>query len=318
MKIYSIARDYKEFFHNIKNGEIGLIFWKTKEFIKRFYKNSKLILRHIWLELKKIGRGFKLLHKDVKYSIKTTMDTSREEYGSYSFTTRVKIRRTWSDVFKFIPFSILIIVPGLDLLIPPYLMIFPNALPSQFQSESAKAKKMGELVQLQKISAEKLSRMFPQRLAECLQEREVDPVDKKKIIQLKSLFKDKEMLTTELLEYREIFVKYINFRYAPTNAIMTASNLMSLQPVTGINTLNNILKLFRLQIPIDHPTVHWMTRRILVRELFLYMKKLRKDDSILRFDEIEELDNESLDRLCFERGLPISILNRNQKLRELK
>ena len=93
---------------------------------------------------------------------------------------------------------------------------------------------------------------------------------------------------------------------------------MALQPVTGLNTINNLLKPFGKRISISNPAVSWFTRRILFRELFMYMKKLRRDDSMLRFEEIEELDEATLNRLCFERSIPISILNRNQKLRELK
>jgi len=295
-----------------------LILWKNKEFCLRNFKKFKLIMKHIWIEIKKIGTGMKTLHNDVKYSIKTTKDTEMKEYGSYSFTSRVKIRQTWADVFKFIPFSVFIIIPGADLLIPFYLVIFPNALPSQFQSDAGKSKKLNDLVELQKMSAHKLSKMFPQRLSEALKEREIDPDDKIKITELRRKFKEKDFLTTDLLDYRKIFKVYINFQYTSTKALMAICNMMSLQPITGLNTINNILKVFRVKIPIDHPAVEWMTRRILFREFSLYMKKLRRDDSYLQFEEIEDLDEPTLNRLCFERGLPISILTRNQKLRELK
>lgn len=34
------------------------------------------------------------------------------------------------DVIKFIPFSFFIIIPGAEILLPPYLMVFPNSIPS--------------------------------------------------------------------------------------------------------------------------------------------------------------------------------------------
>jgi LETM1 and EF-hand domain-containing protein 1 len=40
-----------------------------------------------------------------------------------------------------IPFSFFIVVPGAELLLPAYLKIFPNSLPSQFVSEDDKQKK---------------------------------------------------------------------------------------------------------------------------------------------------------------------------------
>lgn len=313
-----VKRDLTEFFENIKKLEFMMILWKNQQFMKRNFKRFKLILRHLWIEIKKIGRGMRALYQDVQYSIKTTKDTEMKEYGSYSFQSRVKIRQTWADVFKFIPFSVLILIPGLEALIPFYLVIFPNAMPSQFQSEGGKEKKLKELVELQTRSADKLSKIFPQRLSDALKEREIDLDDKEKIKELRRIFKENDCLTTDLLAYRKIFQVYINFRYAPTKVLMTICNMMSLQPITGLNTINNLLKFFKLEIPIDHPSVEWMTRRFLFREYSLYMKKLRRDDSYLKFEEIEELDEPTLNRLCFERGLPVSILGRNQKLRELK
>jgi LETM1 and EF-hand domain-containing protein 1 len=41
--------------------------------------------------------------------------------------------RTASDLFRLVPFSVFIIVPGLELLLPLTLKLFPNMLPSQFQ-----------------------------------------------------------------------------------------------------------------------------------------------------------------------------------------
>jgi len=46
---------------------------------------------------------------------------------------------------KFIPFSIFIIIPGLELLLPPYLMIFPNAKPSQFMGEEARKERFKKI-----------------------------------------------------------------------------------------------------------------------------------------------------------------------------
>ena len=166
MRTSSIFRDYKEVAMNIRNGEITLMLWKIKEFLFRNFKSLKLLLKHAWMEIKKIGKGFRALSSDIKYSIKTTKDESMKEYGSYSFTSRVKIRQTWKDLFKFIPFSIFLIIPGLELLLPAWLIIFPNAIPSQFQSEAAKAQKLDELVKIQRKSAEKLSKIFPQRCTE--------------------------------------------------------------------------------------------------------------------------------------------------------
>ena len=49
-----------------------------------------------------------------------------------------QFRRTVGDVFRILPFSIFIIIPFMELLLPVYLWFFPNALPSTFQTKSSK------------------------------------------------------------------------------------------------------------------------------------------------------------------------------------
>jgi len=53
-----------------------------------------------------------------------------------------KLGQVKTDVMKFIPFSVFILIPGLEILLPPFLVIFPNSIPSQFMSNEARAKKL--------------------------------------------------------------------------------------------------------------------------------------------------------------------------------
>jgi hypothetical protein len=59
---------------------------------------------------------------------------------------------------------------------------------------------------------------------------------------------------------------------------------MSLNPVTGINTINNLLKPFKVKIPIDAPIVKYLTKTVITRELNLYFKKLRDEDVLMSFE----------------------------------
>jgi LETM1 and EF-hand domain-containing protein 1 len=61
------------------------------------------------------------------------------------------------DVIKFIPFSFFIIVPGAEILLPPFLVIFPNSIPSQFMSEEARAKKFQEIKDKRQAAAKILN-----------------------------------------------------------------------------------------------------------------------------------------------------------------
>lgn len=80
---------------------------------------------------------------------------------------------------------------------------------------------------------------------------------------------------------------------------------MSLNPITGINTVNNILRMFKTKIPIDAPGVRYLTKFILTRELNLYFRRLRREDELMSFESMDKFSEEELDFTCFQRGIEI-------------
>jgi len=73
----------------------------------------------------------------------------------------LKIKQVKSDVFKFIPFSLFIIIPGLELLLPPFLVIFPNSIPSQFMSDKARKEKFVQISERRDQAAMRLNQVLP-------------------------------------------------------------------------------------------------------------------------------------------------------------
>jgi hypothetical protein len=67
---------------------------------------------------------------------------------------------------------------------------------------------------------------------------------------------------------------------------------MSLEPVTGVNILNNILKVFKMEISPSAPGVSFISKFLLVRELNMYFKRIRKEDSEISFDMLENFTEE--------------------------
>ena len=55
-----------------------------------------------------------------------------------SVIERNRLRRALSDIFLMLPFSVFIIIPGAELLIPVYVKIFPSAMPKAFESLNQK------------------------------------------------------------------------------------------------------------------------------------------------------------------------------------
>lgn len=98
-------------------------------------------LKHYW-------HGTKLLGYEIKLSTKLLIkmlsgyELSRREYKQLTTTT--------SDILRLVPFSVFVIVPFAELLLPVALKIFPNLLPSTYESEADKQKKVKVLRQTRK------------------------------------------------------------------------------------------------------------------------------------------------------------------------
>ncbi len=67
------------------------------------------------------------------------------------------------------------------------------------------------------------------------------------------------MLPTDLLDYRNLFKQYGRFSMFRTKSLMHMANFMSIEPVTGLNTINNILRLFKVSVDPELPVIRIMT-----------------------------------------------------------
>ncbi len=112
--------------------------YKTANFVKRNFKSFTHTSGHVWDELKKVGRGFRMLKEDAKYFFRIQKRKIDYKYDKPSYKQDLKLRQVKSDFIKFIPFSIFLIIPGAELLLPAWLVVFPNSIPSQFMSEDAR------------------------------------------------------------------------------------------------------------------------------------------------------------------------------------
>ena len=107
---------------------------KTSEFIKRNYNRIKNTIDHIVIEIKRYGSGIRNLNNDIKTAAGYGIRDSKKKYSKDKPWEKAKIRQVKKDVIKFVPFSFFILIPGAEILLPPFLVVFPEAVPSQFLS----------------------------------------------------------------------------------------------------------------------------------------------------------------------------------------
>ncbi|KAK9453983.1 LETM1-like protein-domain-containing protein [Dipodascopsis uninucleata] len=93
-------------------------------------------VRHFW-------DGTKLLVFEAKVSTKLTM----KMMAGYELTRREnrQLRRTLEDIMRLVPFSVFVIIPFAELLLPVALKLFPNMLPSTYESPTEMEKRMKNL-----------------------------------------------------------------------------------------------------------------------------------------------------------------------------
>ncbi|KAI4146935.1 MAG: hypothetical protein LQ340_005753 [Diploschistes diacapsis] len=101
----------------------------------------------LWQKVKKEARhywdGTKLLATEVRISSKLALKMA----AGYELTRREnrQLQRTVQDLGRLVPFSVFLIVPFAELLLPVALRLFPNLLPSTYEGQKSKDTKASSL-----------------------------------------------------------------------------------------------------------------------------------------------------------------------------
>ncbi len=101
----------------------------------------------IWGKVKREAHhywdGTKLLATEVRISTKLALKMA----AGYELSRREnrQLQRTVQDLGRLVPFSVFVIVPFAELLLPVALKIFPNMLPSTYEGQTSKDKKASHL-----------------------------------------------------------------------------------------------------------------------------------------------------------------------------
>ncbi|KAK7295223.1 hypothetical protein RJT34_18128 [Clitoria ternatea] len=93
--------------------------------------------RYWWDEFKSTLQhyrlGTKLLWADIRISSRLLLKLANGK--SLSRRERQQLTRTTADIFRLVPFAVFVIVPFMEFLLPVFLALFPNMLPSTFQDK---------------------------------------------------------------------------------------------------------------------------------------------------------------------------------------
>lgn len=236
---------------------------------------AKLSLRQrIWAELVHYYHGFRLLFIDINicrkylWKILNGQSLTRREH-------RLMIRTT-SDLFRLLPFSVFIIVPFMELLLPVAIKLFPGMLPSTFQSASDQESKMKQNLKV-------------------------------KIEMAKFLQKTLDDMTVQHKEHRSEAAKEFNEFF---HRVRTTGNLATNEEIIKFS------KLFEDEITLDSLNRQQLlalcrvleancigTMNFLRFQLRLKLRNLAADDRMIQKEGIDSLNLSELQSACRARGM---------------
>lgn len=121
-----------------------LTLWeKVKKEAKHYWHGTRLLGKEIRISAKlqkKVLNGGTLTRREQRQArFSLTLDLLEELLTSETLlcVMFLQLKRTTTDLLRLIPFSVFVIIPGLELLLPVFLRFFPNMLPSTFEDKFA-------------------------------------------------------------------------------------------------------------------------------------------------------------------------------------
>lgn len=215
---------------------------------ERAIKKKKAWLKE-WIkeELHKLGIALKQLGADaIRLQLYYATKQGFDSYTPMEYTDRQRIKM---DLFKFIPYAFFIVVPGAELLIPPYFLFFPNASPTPFMDEQKIAARLKKNEDRQKEAFEHLSKKFkplfaPQydRIATLIPKLKEDPFN----VELRRELREIDAyIHHELIKNWSRLQKKLRFTDMSLDDFDYVMKFMFFDFVDGVHIINVILNLHK-------------------------------------------------------------------------
>lgn len=252
--------------------------WKSQPLAKRAWIKVKEEAQHYW-------HGTKLLAKEVRISARLM----RRLVLGYNLTRREhrQLKRTTADLLRLIPFLPFIIIPFGELLLPVAIKVFPNMLPSTFESKFALEEKRRRVIKMRLEMAKFLQ--------ETIKEGGIAPADK--------------VRTSD--EFKEFFRKVRSTGEAPSpDDTIRVAKLFEDDLTLDNLTRPQLVSMCRyLQINA------FGTDNYLRYQIRAKLNRIKTDDITISVEGVEGMSQHELLSACQNRGIP-TMSSTEESLRE--
>lgn len=236
---------------------------------------KRSLLKRVWDELVHYYHGFRLLFIDIRvssrlvYRVLNGEELTRREHK--------QLVRTVSDLFRLLPFSVFIIVPFMEILLPVAVKLFPNMLPSTFQTSSDKDAKLKKQLKVKLEMAKFLQSTLDEMAVE--NRGEAHSHTAKEFARFCEKIRESGEAPTsdEILKFSKLFEDEITLDSLSRQQLIALCRLLELQPIGT----NNFLRF----------------------QLRMKLRSLNADDQMIKKEGIESLTVAELQSACRSRGM---------------
>lgn len=235
---------------------------------------KKSLGQRVWAELVHYYHGFRLLFIDINicrkylWKILNGQSLTRREH-------RLLIRTT-SDLFRLLPFSVFIIVPFMELLLPLAIKFFPGMLPSTFQSASDQDVKIKQNLKVKIEMAKFLQKTLDDMTVQHKDHRSEAAKEFSNFFQRVRTTGD-HATNDEIIKFSKLFEDEI------TLDSLNRQQLLALCRVLEANTIG--------------------TSNLLRFQLRMKLRSLAADDRMIQKEGIDSLNLSELQSACRARGM---------------
>ncbi|KAI1900762.1 hypothetical protein AGOR_G00053220 [Albula goreensis] len=240
-------------------------------------------------ELKHYYNGFRLLGIDIKIAGRMVWQLLHGQ--QLTRRERRRLMRTCADLFRLVPFMVFIIVPFMEFLLPVFLKLFPEMLPSTFETESKKEEKqkkgLAAKLELAKFLQETIAEMARRNKAQT-----DDETQKFSTYVQKVRHTGEQPTIKDIVKFSKLFEDELTLEHLERPQLVALCKLLELQPIGT----NNLLRF----------------------QLLLQLRTIKTDDEMIATEGVAAMSVSELQAACRSRGMRSLGLTSDQLRQQLQ
>ncbi|CCH63189.1 hypothetical protein TBLA_0J01950 [Henningerozyma blattae CBS 6284] len=263
----------------------------------RIRSSSSISLgRRIRKEITHYINGTKLLANELSDSVKLVVRMTQGDHMKRR--ELIQLRKTADDLFRLLPFSAFIIIPFAELLLPFCLKLFPNLLPSTYETGDNKMLKLIRLAENKSI----ISSLLRNTLNDSKLNIPLYNNHSKQIATNKEIF-NKFFYRLKILKRNgySLAITKLSFHFTEHEVLQVAK--LFKDDTLLISLTKRQLSLLNQYMSLSLPSLG--TMNLLKYRLRHTLNKIKKDDILIAREGVTHLTDEELYEACMSRGIQI-------------